>query len=129
MPGSVIHDQGREFENFEFYNVKRFRTTPYHLQCNGQVERMNQSIILMLKNRRWKDHINKLVHASNCIRHSSTGYSPYFLLYRRIPRLTIDIILNPSNGIASEEVQHPKFVEDWKDQMSQAYQIAIKNSK
>ena len=55
MPGKIIHDQGREFENKLFHqlsrscNIKRLRTTPYHPQCNGQVERMNQSIISMLK--------------------------------------------------------------------------------
>ena len=47
MPGKIIHDQGREFENKLFHqlsrscNIKRLRTTPSHPQCNGQVERMN----------------------------------------------------------------------------------------
>ena len=50
-PGKILHDQGREFGNKLFIhmsklcNIKRLRTTPYHPQCNGQVERMNRSII------------------------------------------------------------------------------------
>ena len=109
MPDKIIHDQGREFENKSFQqlskscNIKRLRTTPYHPQCNGQVERMNQSIIAMLKTlestekRSWKDHINKLVHAYNCTKNSSTGYAPYFLLFGRKPRLPIDLILSPTD--------------------------------
>ena len=54
-PGKILHDQGREFESKLFThlsklcNIKRLRSTPYHHQCNGQVERMNRSIIEMLK--------------------------------------------------------------------------------
>ena len=78
MPGKIIHAQGREFENkllqqlSKSCNIKRLHTTPYHPQCNGQVERMNQSIISILKTlennekKSWKNHINKLVHAYNC---------------------------------------------------------------
>ena len=85
MPGKIIHDQGRDFENKLFQqfskscNIKRLRTMPYHPQCNGQVERMNQSIISMLKTlestekKSWKSHINKLAHAYNCTKKSSTG--------------------------------------------------------
>ena len=54
---------------------------------NGQVERVNQSIISMVKTlestekKSLKNHINKLVHAYNCTKNSSTGYAPYFLLF------------------------------------------------
>ena len=78
IPGKIIHGQGREFENkllqqlSKSCNIKRLRTTSYHPQCNGQVERMNQSVISILKalenteKKSWKNHINKLVHAYNC---------------------------------------------------------------
>ena len=111
-PGKILHDQGREFENKLFThlsklcNIKRLRTTPHHPQCNGQVDRMNRSIIETLKtleeteNKSWKDH----------------GKS----------RLPIDLILEPTNK-ASQQT-HSKFVDDWRNQMSQAYKVASTNS-
>ena len=104
-PGKILHDQGREFENklfthlSKFCNIKILRTTPYHPQCNGQVERMNKTIIAMPKTleetekKSWKDHAQKLVHAYNCTKHSATGYAPYFLLFGWNCQMTL--YLNP----------------------------------
>ena len=131
-PGKILHDQGREFENKLFThlsklcNIKRLRGTPYHPQCNGQVERMNRSIIEILKTleetemKSWKDYVQKLVYAYNCTstKHSTTGYAPYFLLSGRKPRLSIDLILEPTNKATQQT--HSKFVDDWRNQMNQA---------
>ena len=92
---------------------------------------MNQTIIAMLKTlsehekTTWKDHVNKLVHAYNCTKHSTTGYSPYFLLFGRKPRLPIDILLPQSK---EQEQNHIKYVDKWKSEMKQAYKIASKQS-
>ena len=94
---------------------------------------MNQSIINMLKTfaernkSNWKDHILKLVHANNCITHSSTGYSPYYLLFGRTPKLPIDLII-PSPAADHEQTTHLSYVEKWKGQMAQAYEIANRQS-
>ena len=76
LPGKLLHDQGREFENnlfsqlSKYCGIKRLRTTPYHPQTNGQTERMNQTILAMLKTlpehhkTQWKNHVNKLVHTT-----------------------------------------------------------------
>ena len=52
----VLHtDQGAHFESNLFkefcqmLNIKKARTTPYHPQCDGQVERINRTIIDLLK--------------------------------------------------------------------------------
>ena len=137
-PGKILHDQGREFENKLFThlsklcNIKRLCTTPYHPHCNGQVERMNRSIIEMLKTleetekKSWKDHLQKLVYAYNCTKHSTTGYTPYFLLFGRKPRLPIDLILEPTNKATQQT--YSKFVDDWRNQMNQVYKIASTSS-
>ena len=55
LPGKILHDQGREFENnlfsqlSKYSGIKRLGTTPYHPQTNGQTKRMNQTILATLK--------------------------------------------------------------------------------
>lgn len=108
IPEKIIHDQGGEFENKRFRQlsslcgIKKLRTTPYHPQTNGQVERMNRTIISMLKclpeqyKTQWRNHVDKLTHAYNCTQNSSTGYSPHYLMFGRHPKLPIDLIIQPS---------------------------------
>jgi hypothetical protein len=66
---------------------------------NGLCERYNRSLLNMLgtlepiEKEDWKSHIAPLVHAYNCIKHETTGYSPYYLIFGRKPRLALDVLL------------------------------------
>ena len=57
--------------------------------------------------------------------HSSTGYSPYFLLLGCTPKLPIDLII-PSSAADYEQTTHSSYVDKWKEQMMQAYEISNK---
>ena len=76
----------------------------------------------------WKDSLQKVVHAYNCTSNTATGFSPFFLLYGRSPRLPIDIALglDRQEGPAAED--HNLFVSHWQTQMKEAYALAARNS-
>ena len=53
-PAYLVSDKGKAFTGHvithlcNLYGVQKLRTSPYHAQTNGQVERMNQTIIRMI---------------------------------------------------------------------------------
>jgi transposase InsO family protein len=141
LPARILSDQGREFENQtigslnKLMGVQKSRTTPYHPQSNGACERMNQTLLKMLRSlpekekSRWPDKLNKMVHAYNCSPHSSTGYSPFFLMFGREPKLPIDMLVSISKPAeASRQQTYNEFVKRWRKQMESAYAVANQNS-
>lgn len=139
FPARNHHDQGCEFENQLFMQLKTIsgvagsRTMPYHPMGNGQVERMNRTLLQMLKilnttqKSNWKEHLNKLVYAYNCTRSKVTGYAPFYLLYGRLPRLPVDILfyLLPQPNFTEQR----DYVEKWRQGMEEAYSIASQNAQ
>ena len=141
FPARIHHDQGGEFENNladsleQLCGIRHSRTTPYHPQGNGQVERFNKTLIAMLKTlpestkSHWKDHLNKMIHAYNCTRHASTGYSPFFLLFGRSPRLPVDVLFKTKQATyQKDQPKYPDYVKTWKRVMRKAYDIASKRA-
>ena len=104
VPAYLISDQGKAFTGHiithlcDLYGVKRLRTSPYHAQTNGQVERMNQTIIRMIgkleedKKACWSEHLPELLLAYNATCSTVTGYSPYYLLFGRRSRIPVDYL-------------------------------------
>ena len=104
-PAYLVSDQGKAFTGHvithlcELYGVQKLRTLPYHAQTNGQVERMNQTIICMIgkleveKKACWSEHLPELLMAYNATRSAVTGYSPYYMLFGRRSRIPVDYLL------------------------------------
>ena len=69
------------------------------------------------------------MYAYNCTKHSVTGYSPYFLLFGRNPKLPIDIILNEHQEPINEQPRYHYFIQTLKVRMKEAFKIAEENAK
>ena len=89
----LLSDRGANFmssvidEMCKILGMKKLWAMPYHLQTNGLVERLHQTIMRMIgklsedKKANWPGHLAEIVHACNAIWSTMTGYSPHCLMF------------------------------------------------
>lgn len=101
-PYELISDRAKNFlegalplyENM--LRIHHLKTTSYHPQTNGMVERMHGPLKHALATladdqpERWDEFVPQALFALRVRDHSTTGYSPFFLMYGVQPRLPID---------------------------------------
>ena len=99
-------DQGKQFESellkevCNLLGIKKSRTSAYHPQCDGLVERSNRTILDKLATTctshdhlfDWEDQLPKVCMAYNTSVHASNGYTPFFLMFGRQAWLLIDLV-------------------------------------
>lgn len=105
-PRELLSDRGRVFLSdvitalLRECHVVHRTTSAYHPQTNGMTERFNRTLGDMLSMYISSDHSNWdrvlpfITFAYNTAIQSTTGFSPFFLLYGREPSCTMDTILS-----------------------------------
>ena len=95
IPARIHSDQGKSFDNeildhlCAMYGVERTMTAPYNPRGNSQCERFNRTMFNLLKTLSkeqksdWPAHLSTMTFAYNATPHSSTGFQPYELMFRR----------------------------------------------
>ena len=82
----------------DLLGITKIRTSPYHPQTNGAIERVHQTLRRMIakmepeKRAKWPSHLGPILIAYNATRSLITGYSPYFLMFGHRPRLPVDLL-------------------------------------
>lgn len=139
FPERLHSDQGPDFESHTIKElcaiagIQKIRTTPYHPRGNP-VERFNRTLLNMLgtleekDKSHWKDFVKPLVHAYNCTKHESTGFSPYELMFGRQPRLPLDLAFGlPCKDC--KQVSHSQYVQSLKSHLKESYEVASQNAR
>ena len=134
-PAYLVSDQGKAFTGHvithlcELYGVQKLRTSPYHAQTNGQVERMNQTIICIIdkleEDRKacWSKHLPELLLVYNATCSAVTGYSPYYLLFGRRPRIPVNYIF-PTLCDSSHQTKMEVSVAAMQKRLKEAFTVA-----
>lgn len=138
IPEQLHSDMGAQFESqvmkqvCEILHINKTHTTPYHPQGDGLVERLNRTIQGMLAtavkehSEDWEDHLPKVCFAYNTSEHSSTGFTPFHLMYGRQARMPLDIIY----GLPPGKVEsHCQYASSLRHSLENAYQLARINTK
>ena len=103
MPSVIHSDQGWEFENKVMHELcllggsHKTKTTPYHPESDGLVERFNRTLLMMLvmfageHKDDWDDLLPPVMMVYRSSVHESTGFSPYLLMFGEECTLPMDI--------------------------------------
>src|SRR5258708_28952794 len=101
----MLSDQGKEFESelmkavYQLMGVDKIRTSSYKPSTNGAVERFHRTLnsviakVVNTNQRDWDECLPYVLAAYRATPHSSTGFSPNFLLFGREIRAPIDVVL------------------------------------
>ena len=139
IPRRIHSDQGANFESrllkelCLILGMHKSRTTSYHPMGNGMCERFNRTLLDMLgtlstdQKKDWKKFVGPLVHAYNCTRHYSTGYSPFFLMFGREPRLPIDLTFGIELNKGNDSLLH--YTNSLREKIKHSCEMAAKASK
>lgn len=136
-PQQLHSDQGKQFESelmaevCKIMGIAKTRTTAYHPQCNGLVERFNRTLLSMLATAaierpcEWEDHLRQLCMAYNTSVQATTGQMPFFLMFGRQARLPVDIVYgSPTPAAASTSEYATKL----RESLESAYQKVRKHT-
>jgi len=136
---NIIHsDQGRQFEGKLFHEmcqllrIEKTRTTPYHPQSDGMVERFNRTLTTMLSayvnenQTNWDDQIPYVMMAYRSSEHETTEMTPNKLMLGREVCTPLDLAFE----LPREEKSIPlnKWVWELQERLETAHQMVRQNT-
>ena len=76
----------------------------------------------------WQEWIATLTHAFNCTVSSVTGFSPYFLMFGRTPKIPLDVEMGVTL-VGQKQESYQNYAKKLQVRLRWAYQITQENNK
>ena len=117
-PRDLVTDQGSQFTSIliedllTHHKIKHKTSTPYYPQANGKVEVTNialEGILTKVVNsnrEKWVDRLVKATWAYNKTWNTTTGFTPYEMVYGKKALLSIEFEFNTLRMVAQMELEH-----------------------
>uniref|UniRef100_A0A8C1LM62 Gypsy retrotransposon integrase-like protein 1 n=1 Tax=Cyprinus carpio TaxID=7962 RepID=A0A8C1LM62_CYPCA len=139
IPKEILTDQGTAFmsrtirELYELLGIKSIRTSVYHPQTDGLVERFNRTLKSMIRKfvqedaKNWDKWLEPLLFAVREVPQASTGFSPFELLYGRQPRGVLDVLRETWEDGPSDSKNEIQYVMDLRTKLHTLGRLSMEN--
>jgi hypothetical protein len=139
LPREILHDQGTQFMSAvmrkfnQLLQIKSINTTPYNPRCNGSCEGFNKCLKQMLKKisdeepETWDRYLQPLLFAYREVPQSSTGFSPFELLFGHEVRGPLFLIKEKILDADHEEFSVTSYVMQMRDRIRDFMKLANKS--
>ena len=109
MPRQLHSDQGKNFESKLIHElcllagIEKSKTTPFHPRSDGQAERLNRTLLQMLRTtatdhvNNWPSYLPTVLSAYRMTVHSVTGITPNMAMLGREVLTPVTLIAQPPN--------------------------------
>lgn len=116
IPKTIHSDQGSQFvsklflEMCRLLQIEKTRTTPYHPESDGMVERFNRTLCTMLSafvdenHKNWDSLLPFVMMAYRAAEHETTGVSPNVMMLGRETTTPLEILYEMPSRIKSVTV-------------------------
>ena len=135
-PQEIHSDQGSQFESQIFQEmckllqINKTRTTAYHPQSDGMIERMNRTVkdilskYISVNQTDWDKFVDSVVFAYNSTVHDTTGITPYRMVFGEEIKLPVDIATEKVDiGQSSVPKTQAEYVRELERSLNEMYDI------
>jgi hypothetical protein len=135
-PEKILTDQGTNFTSEMFKNtckllkIEKIQTTAYHPESNGALERSHRTLAEYLRHyinddqTDWDEWLPYAMFTYNTTPHSTTGFTPFELVYGHRPDLPTALTRPPKLTYSYED-----YAKELRERIRAANQIARENTK
>lgn len=135
IPQTILTDQGSNFLSELFNNIckllkiKKLKTTAYHPQSNGALERTHRVLVEYLRcfilddQTNWDKWISYATFVFNTTPHTATGFTPHELMFGRKPNIPGVLQKEPPDV----QYSYDNYVKELKSRLQSSYELAKGN--